>query len=138
MAGDWNVDEPPEELPALLEPLLLFEELDEPFPEEVLALPVLEGAPELFELVEPPDDALLPAEVPADLARKTVTVVVLSRRLPRSRSATGCPASLLLMILTLARPAVRPVGEGSQHALSITAPLVLPGPASLRLLGNEQ
>jgi hypothetical protein len=105
------VDELPEEPVELLE---LFDEPAEPVPEELLELPLLEDAPEL---VEPPDDALLPAEFPEDftdacvdpgrtaittpatatLARDTVTVVVLRRRLPRSRSATARASSLLFI-----------------------------------------
>jgi hypothetical protein len=97
-------DEPLEPLEPLellepLEPLELLEPLDEP--------------PE----VAPPDDVPVPADVPVDftaasvepgrtastapatatLARDTVTVVVLRRRLPRSRSATARSSSLLFM-----------------------------------------
>jgi hypothetical protein len=107
LAGDWRVAELPElfELPALLELLdELEEEPDEPVPaEDVADEPDEPDEPEL------PDDALLPDDVPefltvacvapgrttstapatATLAKDTVTVAAVSRRLPCSRSATA-------------------------------------------------
>lgn len=85
--GDCNVDELPEEPVELLE---LFDEPAEPVPEELLELPLLEDTPELVEFPEDFTDACvdpgrtaITTPATATLARDTVTVVVLRRRLPR-------------------------------------------------------
>jgi hypothetical protein len=137
VVGDWIVDEPDEELLELLDELLeCFDEPDELFAARVLKLPVLElpvlELPVLEDallLAEAPDDALVFDDAAGDftaacvdpgramstapatptLARDTVAVVVFRRRLPRSRSATARAISLLFILASLARPAVRPI-----------------------------
>jgi hypothetical protein len=137
VVGAWKVDELPE---GSFEVLELPDELLEPFDEV-------------------PDDALLSDDVPVDfaaasvdpgrtasttpatatLARDTVTVVVLRRRLPRLRSATARASSLLFMPTSLAYPAVRPVRGGSQqalNALSVPCPLVLAWTRETGIIGQ--
>jgi len=116
LAGDWSVDELAELL-ELLELLddeldeLLSDELDELVPDEPVEVLddelSFEDVPESFTVAcVAPGRTATSAPATATLAKDTVMVVALRRRLPCSRSATARAISRLFMSSSLTRAAV--------------------------------
>jgi hypothetical protein len=150
LEGDWRVDEPLELLDEFddeLDELDELDGLDELVPDELvpdelaglLAVLSCDDVPESFTVVcAAPGRTAISAPVTATLAKDTVMVVALRRRLPCSRSATARAISRLFMSPSLTRTAVWTVRGKSENALSSATPRALLGVAGLGSLPNGQ